>query len=318
MAVRYPPMNSLRAFEAAARTLSFTKAADELFVTQAAVSHQIKTLEDALGVKLFKRLNRALLLTEEGQTFLPTVRDALDTLAQGVRKLSQVEATGALNVTTLPSLASGWLVPRLSRFRALHPEIDVRLTAVERLVDFDRDEVDVAIRYGPGVYIGLASDKFMEEEIYPVCSPRLTQEGPHPLITPDDLKHHTLLHDDFYIEWKTWLKAADITDVDADHGPFFDMSALVFQAAIDGQGVALGRSSLVAGAIEAGLLVRPFELTLPNNWAYYIVCPPDNYERPKVKAFREWLIQEALDQGMAPRSETSPSITGKDRSVKIW
>ncbi len=320
MATRLPPLNTLRAFEAAARNMSFTKAAEELFVTQAAVSHQIKSLEEALGVKLFKRLNRALLLTEEGQTFLPNVRQALDLVAQGVSKLARVEATGALNVSTLPSLAAGWLVPRLSRFRQEHPEIDVRLTAGERLVDFARDDVDVAIRYGRGKYADLVSERFMEEEIFPVCSPALIESGEHPLKTPDDLKYHTLLHDDMPTPagWDEWLNAAGVTGVDAALGPYFDMSALVIQAAVQGQGVALGRSTLAQEALNAGLLVRPFDLTLPIDYAYYIVCPPDYYDRPKVRAFREWLLAEAEQLGARPKSKSHNDATSDSKDVRLW
>jgi len=318
MATRLPPLNTLRAFEAAARHMSFTKAADELFVTQAAVSHQIKTLEDALGVKLFKRLNRALLLTEEGQTFIPSVRQALDLLMQGVNKISQVEATGALNVSTLPSFAAGWLVARLDRFRKKHPEIDVRLTAGERLVDFARDDVDLAIRYGQGRYTDLISDRFMEEEVFPVCSPTLLEDGPHPLKTPEDLKYHTLLHDDMKVGWAQWLDAAGITGVNPKQGPYFDMSALVIQAAIQGQGVALGRSTLAASALESGLLVKPFDLTIPIDYAYFIVCPPEYYNRPKVRAFREWLFEEAEKAGVraALRDDVSPPDKTKD--IRLW
>ncbi len=318
MATRLPPLNTLRAFEAAARHMSFTKAAEELFVTQAAVSHQIKTLEDALGVKLFKRLNRALLLTEEGQTFIPSVRQALELLMQGVNKISQVEATGALNVSTLPSFAAGWLVARLDRFRKIHPEIDVRLTAGERLVDFARDDVDMAIRYGQGRYTDLISDRFMEEEVFPVCSPTLLEDGPHPLKTPDDLKYHTLLHDDMKVGWAQWLAAAGIEGVNPNHGPYFDMSALVIQAAIQGQGVALGRSTLAASALESGLLVKPFDLTIPIDYAYFIVCPAEYYNRPKVRAFREWLFEEAEKAGVraALRDDVSPPDKTKD--IRLW
>lgn len=318
MVSRLPPLNTLRAFEAAARHMSFTKAADELFVTQAAVSHQIKTLEDALGVKLFKRLNRALLLTEEGQTFIPPVRQALDLLMQGVNKISQVEATGALNVTTLPSFAAGWLVPRLDRFRKAHPEIDVRLTAGAQLVDFAREDVDVAVRYGRGKYADLISERFMEEEIFPVCSPKLLEEGDHPLRTLEDLRYHTLLHDDMPTGWAEWLDKAGIKGVNASHGPYFDMSALVIQAAVQGQGVALGRSTLSANAIEAGVLVKPFDVTIPIDFAYYIVCPPEYYNRPKVKAFREWLFEEAEKAGVraAPRDE--PTTPGRTKDIRLW
>ncbi|WP_425407208.1 transcriptional regulator GcvA [Hwanghaeella sp.] len=318
MATRLPPLNTLRAFEAAARHMSFTKAAEELFVTQAAVSHQIKTLEDALGVKLFKRLNRALLLTEEGQTFIPSVRQALDLLMQGVNKISQVEATGALNVSTLPSFAAGWLVPRLDRFRKKHPEIDVRLTAGERLVDFSRDDVDLAIRYGRGRYADLISDRFMEEEIFPVCSPKLLEDADHPLNTPEDLKYHTLLHDDMPTGWAEWLDVAGIKGVNPTQGPYFDMSALVVQAAVQGQGVALGRSSLTASALESGLLVKPFDLTIPIDFAYFIVCPPEYYNRPKVSAFREWLFEEAEKAGVRAGPRDDPSTPDRTKDISLW
>lgn len=306
MAERLPPLNTLRAFEAAARTLSFTKAAEELFVTQAAISHQIRTLEDALGLKLFRRLNRGLMLTEEGQLFLPPVRDALAMLAAGVGRLRKAEATGALNVSTLPSFAATWLVPRLPRFRAVHPEIDIRLTASEHVVDFAREDVDVAIRFGKGNYPTLRTVRLLGEEAFPICSPRLMREGPHPLREPADLRHHTLLHDDMTIGWADWLKAAGLTDIDPKQGPYFDMSALVIQAAIDGQGVAMARSALAADALEKGLVVKPFDLRLPVDYAYYVVCPPESFDRPKVKAFRDWLLAEAE---RAPAALVQPVIS---------
>ncbi|MDJ0684410.1 MAG: transcriptional regulator GcvA [Alphaproteobacteria bacterium] len=319
---RLPPLNTLRAFEAAARHLSFTKAAEEIFVTQAAISHQIKTLEDALGVKLFKRLNRSLLLTEEGQTFLPPVREALETLQRGVSKLARVEATGALNVTTLASFSSGWLVPRLSRFRQKHPDIDIRLITTERLVDFNRDDIDVAVRFGQGGYANLVSERLIDEQIYPVCSPRLLQDPDKPLRTPEDLRHHTLLHDDMPIGWPEWLAAIGVSNIDTEQGPYFDLSALVIQAAVEGQGVALGRATLAAGALQAGLLVRPFELIMPIKSSYYVVCPEENYDRPKVKAFREWLFEEADKDGVrADAAEPDAAgvvSTGDSQNVRIW
>lgn len=326
---RLPPLNTLRAFEAAARLLSFTKAADELYVTQAAVSHQIKTLEEALGVKLFKRMNRALLLTEEGQTLIPSVRDALETLQRGVSKLAQVEATGALNVSTLPSFSAGWLVPRLNRFRQKHPDIYIRLVASDRIVDFTRDEVDIAVRFGAGGYANLISERIIDEEIFPICSPKLLDDPERPLRAPRDLKNHTLLHDDMPIGWRHWLAAAGVEGVDPNEGPYFDMSSVVVQAAIDGMGVALGRSTLAASALASGLLVRPFELKISIDPAYYIVCPPENYDRPKVKAFREWLVEEAEIAGIlstktergydrAAKNTAFEPKQGHRRNVTIW
>ncbi|MCR9219541.1 MAG: transcriptional regulator GcvA [Alphaproteobacteria bacterium] len=293
MVKRLPPLKPLPAFEAAARTLSFTQAAEELNVTQAAISHQIKALEEALGAPLFRRLNRALRLTEEGEAFLIPVRRALEGLADAAERVRQPQKAGALTVSVLPSFASTWLVPRLARFRQREPEIDIRLSADYELADFDRDDIDAAIRWGKGDYPGLSAERFMTEELFPVCSPALATEGPHPLKTPADLKHHTLLHDDVLTDWRVWLLAAGVDDVDPSRGPSFNYSDLVLQAAIAGQGVALGRSSLAHDALARGQLVRPFDVSLPGDYAYYFVCPDYAVDRPRVKAFRDWLFEEA-------------------------
>lgn len=306
MAARLPPMSTLRAFEAAARHLSFTKAAEEIFVTQAAVSHQIRTLEDALGVRLFQRFNRALQLTPEGQRFLPAVRDALAILSKAVDALQVAEATGRFTVSVLPSFAGGWLMPRLTRFRRLHPDIDIRLDATEKLVDFAREDVDAGIRYGDGDYPGLVSIRFLTENYTPVCAPSLLRDPAHPLRQPEDLRHHTLLHDDMQPSWAMWLREAGVTGVDVERGPWFSHSDLAVRAAIDGQGVALGRSVLTADALADGRLVRPFDIALPGEFAYYFVCPKEARDRPKIKAFRDWLLAEAAgtsatDQDFASR-----------------
>lgn len=306
MVQRLPPLKPLRAFESAARLLSFTDAAEELHVTQAAVSHQIKQLEDALGVKLFRRLNRALRLTEEGQAFIGPVRQALGQIADAAEKVRTQESGGPLNVSCLPSFASTWLVPRLTRFRQRHPQIDVRLSADYELTDFARDDIDLAIRWGEGDYHGLRADRLMEEEIFPVCAPSLLRDSAHPLRAPADLKYHTLLHDDIYTDWRMWLTAAGVSDVDPDKGPSFNFSDLVLQAAIDGQGVALGRSTLARAAMDKGLLVKPFDITLPGKFAFWIVCPPYTADRPKVRAFRDWLMEEvAADEKGGDVGESS-------------
>jgi LysR family glycine cleavage system transcriptional activator len=296
---RLPPLNALRAFEAAARHLSFTRAAEELHVTQAAVSHQVKALEERLGVLLFRRLNRALLLTDAGQAYLPAIRDAFDAIAQATRRLKAQETTGTLTVTTLDSFAAKWLVPRLGRFRARHPEIDVRISTSGGLVDFAREDVDLGIRYGRGAYPGLHAVRFLTEEFFPVCSPALVA-GDKPLETPADLRHHTLLHDNMRLDWRMWLMAAGVEGVDPTRGPAFSLSSLVVQAAVDGQGVALGRSALVADDLAAGRLVRPFTVSLPADFAYYIVYPAPAARQPKIVAFRDWLLEEApRDEGTA-------------------
>lgn len=292
MARRLPPLNALRVFEAAARHLSFTRAAEELNVTQAAVSHQIKGLEAHLELKLFRRLNRALLLTDPGQAYFPPVRDALDALAQATKRLGADEQVGRLTVSTLVSFAANWLVPRLGRYRTLNPEIDVRVTTSDFHVDFARQDVDLAIRYGRGGWPGLDAVRLMTEEVFPVCSPALLRGGP-PLRAPSDLDRYTLLHDEMREDWRMWLMAAGALNIDADRGPGFSNSNLVIQAAIAGEGVALGRSVLVADDLAAGRLVRPFDMSLPGEFAYYVVCPEADAKRPKVEAFRNWLLDEA-------------------------
>jgi LysR family glycine cleavage system transcriptional activator len=287
-----PPLNALRAFEAAARHLSFTRAAEELHVTQAAVSHQVKALEQRLGVMLFRRLNRALMLTDPGQAYLPAIRDAFDAIAQATRRLKAQEAAGSLTVSTMDSFAAKWLVPRLGRFRAKQPDIDVRISTSDRLVDFAHEDVDLAIRCGRGDYPGLQVARLLTEDIFPVCSPALV-DGDPPLRAPEDLRHHTLLHDNMRQDWRMWLMAAGLDDVDPTRGPAFSLSSLVVQAAVDGQGVALGRGALVGDDLAAGRLVRPFTGSLPADFAYYIVYPEVAARQPKIVAFRDWLFDEA-------------------------
>jgi LysR family transcriptional regulator, glycine cleavage system transcriptional activator len=293
MTERLPPLNALRTFEAAARHLSFTKAAAELFVTQAAVSHQIKALEEQLGMPLFRRLNRALMLTDEGQALLPYVRAAFDQLADGVRRLRQGQSTGVLMISVLPSIASSWLIPRLRDFQTRHPEIEVHMTTTDRLVNFAREPVDAGIRYGLGHWPGLRALRLLSAEIIPVCSPALL-EGPHPLRTPDDLVHHQLLHVlNAPDEWRMWLTAAGVKGVDPDRGLKFDHTALAIQAALSGMGVAMGPGPLVDGDLAAGRLVEPFDLELPSNSAYYFVAPEATADQPKIRAFGDWLCAEA-------------------------
>lgn len=308
MSRRLPPLNGLRAFEAAARHLSFAKAAEELHVTPAAISHQVKGLEDYLGLKLFRRAKRAIWLTEAGQACLPDLREGFDRLAAAMSRLQGLDESGIVTVSTTPSFAGKWLVPRLDRFRAANPEIDVRVDATTDVTDFARDDVDVAVRYGAGNYPGLKASMLMSEEMFPVCSPALL-EDPHPLREPADLAHHTLLHEDqrawedAFPDWRMWLLAAGARDVDPSRGPRFSSSELVTQAAVDGQGVALGRSVMVAADLAAGRLVRPFAMTYPMAFAYYIVCPEVAMDRPKVAAFANWLIGEA-ERHMAEAEES--------------
>ncbi len=289
---RLPPLNSLRAFESAARLLSFTKAADELAVTQSAVSHQVKTLEDWAGLPLFRRDGRAVALTEAAAKFLPAVTLALDQLALAGRKLQAVDpGQGWLTVAVMPSFAGKWLVPRLSTFRAKHPNIDVWIATFEAQTGALGADVDIAIRYGREEWAGtgLTSIKILNEELFPVCAPAMAAQ----LQDPTDLARATLLHDELREDWAMWLRTAGVTTVDATRGPGFDDSGLLIQAAIEGLGVALGRSVLVKGDLEAGRLVRPFATTLPGGSAYYLVHSPELENAPKIKAFREWLLATA-------------------------
>ncbi len=292
MARHLPPLNALRAFEAAARHLSFTKAAEELNVTQAAISHQVKGLEDRLGVALFRRQNRALTLTEAGQAYLPALKDAFDAIDAATARLVARDRSGAVTVTCLPSFAATWLVRRLGRFRAQHPDLDVRLLTNERLVDFAREDVDIGVRYGRGHWPGLMAEKLLTEDMFPVCAPALLK-GPKPLKRPADLKHHTLLHDDMEMDWQRWLVAASVKGVDPNRGLQFSSSSMLLQAAADGQGVAMGRSALAAGYLAEGRLVRPFELKLHSDAAYYVIYSQAHAHRPKVKTFRDFLMAEA-------------------------
>ncbi|NHK28319.1 transcriptional regulator GcvA [Parvularcula flava] len=300
---RLPPLNALRAYEAAARHLSFTKAAEELNVTPGAISQQIKALEDYLGVPVFKRQNRTLLLTEEAQSSLPIMRDAFDKLATAASLLASGADQGKLTVSVAPSFASKWLVPRLDSFQAAFPDIDVYVHANMNLVDFAADDVDVAIRYGGGTYDGLTVHKLMEERIIPVASPALMR-GEHPLHKLSDLAFHTLLHDgspdndEDCPTWPMWLRAAGAKDengeiLDGTRGPRFNQSSLVIEAAVAGKGVALAKSALALADLEAARLVIPFDFTTTTDFAYYVVHPPAKAALPQVKAFVDWVLKQA-------------------------
>jgi LysR family glycine cleavage system transcriptional activator len=298
---RLPPLNALRAFEAAARHLSFSRAADELHVTPAAISHQIKALEDGLGVQLFRRLNRAVRLTERGRACLPALRDAFDRMAHAVELARTGPTVGALTVSVAPSFAAKWLVPRLDRFRAKHPEIDLRVSASMHLVDFAREDIQAALRYGRGRYPGQHVELLLRNEVFPVCSPKFLK-GRNALRIPADLKHHTLLHDDTGAtdpstpEWSMWLRAAGVMDVDGTRGLRFNHASMAVDAALAGRGIALAQSVLVRDDLRAGRLVRPFELAFPVEFAFYFVCPPGALADAKLRAFRDWVFAETAAQ----------------------
>jgi LysR family transcriptional regulator, glycine cleavage system transcriptional activator len=314
MAVRLPPLNALKAFEATARHLSVKKAAAELSVTPAAVSHQIKALEDYLGLPLFHRHNRALELTEAARACLPKLREGFDNLLQAVERLRAHKGGGMLMVSAAPSFAARWLMPRLHRFLDEQPEVDVRVSArlrraseggrkgatAERntLEDWLADS-DIAILYGRGDYPGFHVDKLIPLTITPICSPRLVTHPQHPLRRPEDLAHHLLLHDetgDLYDGvpfWSVWLKAAGMDDVDLRRGPHFSHAVLAFESAIEGHGVVATMPVLAEADLHAGRLVTPFALRVPLVSAYYLVCREESAKRPAVAAYREWLLEEA-------------------------
>lgn len=289
---RLPSLNALRAFEAAARHLSFTRAADELSVTQAAISHQVKALEDQIGMPLFQRRNRQLILTDAGQSLLPDLTDAFDRMDAALARTKRRDEAGLLTVATMDSLATAWLMPRLSRFRERYQDIDIRIATADAPVDYDRAGIDIGIRYGRGTWPGIKAIELMNEEIFPVCSPKLLERG-HKLETPSDLRHFTLIHDDMKQDWAMWLQAAGVADIDPTRGPGYTLSSLVVEAAVNGDGVALGRGLLAADRLHAGDLIRPFDLALTANYRYYIAIPESGVDRPKVQAFADWLMEEA-------------------------
>jgi len=296
--VRLPSLNGLRAFEAAARHLSFTLAAAELNVTQTAISHQIKRLEQELGVKLFLRQNRALALTPQARDYLPGIRAAFNDLRLATDRLLRKDNDRVLTVSTLSSLAAKWLLPRLSAFQEAHPGIDVRITTSTALVDFAKDDVDAAIRYGRGRWPGLRADWLMADQLFPVCSPALLTGG-RPLACPQDLAEHTLLHTSggYDDDWRLWLTAAGLPpDISKLPGLTFDMTFMTVQAAIDGLGVAIGRTSYVETDIAKGRLVVPFKIALPDEWGFYLVSPLASADSPKLTAFRQWLIATTRGQ----------------------
>ncbi|TWT13099.1 transcriptional regulator GcvA [Reyranella sp. CPCC 100927] len=302
---RLPPLSTLPSFEATARLLSFSRAADELGVTHGAVSRAVRNLEDQLGVRLMIRATRSVRLTPAGVSFAAEVADALERLAVAASTAAG-RSSSIVNVSTIDSFAARWLMPRLPRFRRAHSGIDVRVSMSERLADFVNDGIDLAIRCGGGRYPGMTSELLMTEDHFPVCSPKLLQ-GRRPLRSPADLLRHTLLHDVFTVDWAVWLQSAGIEHVHSQRGPTFLSSDHAIQAAVRGEGVILGRSALIADELASGRLVRPFEFKLPASFAYYAVYPARALKRASVKAFRDWLIAEARTEAKRGRVTSAPA-----------
>jgi len=288
---RLPPLTSLRAFEAAGRHLSFTLAAAELRVTQAAISHQVKALEEHLGMPLFLRVPRQLELTASGRSLLPVVSRAFDQIADAVATVKSPPASAAITVRLAPSFAAKWLSPRLEDFRRRYPHIDLTLRHSNEAADFARQALDLAVTYGKGDWPGVLAEPLLSIDFFPVCAPSYMQ-GEHPLTNPDNLRYHTLLHDGDYQNWSDWLALAGVASIDAHRGPVMDDTNVLMQAAVNGLGIALGSTQFIGDHLEAGRLVRPFDSTLRSDFAYYVVCPRQHLDRAAVRAFRDWLLQQ--------------------------
>jgi len=291
---RLPPLNALRAFESAARSESFTRAAEELCVTQAAVSQQVKALEATLGIKLFNRERQRLVITSAGREYLAVIRDALDRIAVGTERVVQRQSSGKLTVSTSPDFAAKWLVYRLSRFAEAYPGIELRVFATMQHVDFVREEIDLAVRHGDGTWVGLDAARLCSERLFPVCSPKLVS-GRNRLVKPSDIIRFPILHLEDSKAWSRWFDAAGVTDADVSHGPVFNRASMLIDAAVDGQGVALARTTLAAWDLINGRLVRPFAVSVRVSNAYWIVCPKATTTLPKIVTVRDWLLAEAAD-----------------------
>jgi LysR family glycine cleavage system transcriptional activator len=298
---RLPPLNALRAFDVAARHMSFQKAAEELNVTPSALSYQIRQLEGFLDVRLFERLNRAVRLTEAGERIVPGVRDAFERLAGAMERLKSASPPNVLTVSTGPSFAAKWLSPRLHKFLEQHPDIDIRISANMRLADFDNDAVDVAIRFGAGKYRGLHVEALADEHVLPLVSPKVLEEFGGRL-EPVDLARLTLLHDDSAnflpnaSSWADWLRLAHMDDIDASRGRHFSHADHALEAALDGAGIVLGRLMLSVRDIALGRLVAPFDLMLRPQAAFFFCCLPSRLEEAKIKAFRTFLFEEIREE----------------------
>jgi LysR family glycine cleavage system transcriptional activator len=304
MSRQLPPLNPLHAFEVAARHLSFTRASEELFVTAAAVSHQVKTLEESLGVVLFERRAKSLELTDAGKAYLPGVQQAFRQLAEATHQLHLRGNPSILKVNMPPTFAAKWYIPRLDRFMKEHPKIDIRVSTSAEALDFARADFDLAIRYGKGAYPGLHSELILPVEVFPVCSPTLLN-GPHPLHSPSDLRYHTLLHDESKYsdassnpDWAMWLRTFGIEGIDSTRGPSFWPSHLVIDAALDGLGVALVKKNWVVNDLATGRLVRPFDLSIPVEFSYFVIFPEARINDKSIKTFVDWMRSEVEADNM--------------------
>jgi LysR family glycine cleavage system transcriptional activator len=295
--VKLPPLAPLRAFEAAARHLSFTRAAEELHVTQGAISQQVKQLEEYLGFALFHRRPRKLALTAEGGAFQEVVGNALRQISDKAESLKSSRDSGPVTVSVVPSFAAKWLIPRLTAFRQAHPDIPVRVDANHDRVDLRDGEVDLAVRFTWRKFPDLHSVELFRDRVFPVCSPDLVREGRAPR-TLEDLANVVLLHDNATMwdesacDWEYWARAVGLKNIDVRSGPGFTQGDMVLQAAMLGDGVALTRSSLAELDLASGRLVKPLDISIPCPWAHYVVCLEESLDRPNIRAFYDWLLAE--------------------------
>jgi LysR family glycine cleavage system transcriptional activator len=311
MSRHLPPLTALRAFEAAARLGSFQRAAEELHVTAGAISQQVKALEAVLAVTLFHRRARSLVLSEAGKAYLPAISQAFDQVAQATRHCQAGLLSGNLKISVLPSFASGWLIPRLPDFRRRYPEIELVIDADLHFVDLARSDIDLAIRYSRGDFTDLQSRLLLPEDIFPVCAPQLLNAA-RPLRQTDDLRHHTLLHaltpvsNEPWLKWLPWLQEAGLDSSDWPAGISFTDSSHLIQAAIEGQGIALGRSALIGDQLARGQLVRPFTLARRATHAFHLVWIGDKQPPAKTAAFIDWCQDQAVasdaNEEMLPRT----------------
>lgn len=313
---RLPSLKALRSFEAAARHGSFSRAATELSVTHAAISHQIRALEDDLGAALFHRTGRHVELTERGEKLLPVLTIAFDQIAEAWHQAGARDSA-TLTVSVEPSFAARWLVLRLGKFNRAHPEIELRLLPSADVVDFSREDVDIGVRYGLGGWPDAVSEKLFEATVYPVCAPALL-DPEKPIRKPEDLKSYPLLHEETMQHWINWLEEAGVKNPRwAARGPLFIEASLALQAASSGQGVALANDTLAMADLAEGRLIRLFDIEMPDEEGYWLVYPEGGLKKPKVQAFRRWIREEAgLGPPEAPNPPEMLTPRGRGKAVR--
>jgi len=311
----FPPLHGLRAFESASRTLSFTRTADELNVTPAAVSHQIKTLEERLGIRLFERQNNKLTLTDVGRTYIPSVREALDMIVNATDHICARSEENTLRISVLPIFATRWLIPRLGDVREKHPEINVEISTSYRLVDFNAEDMDAGVRYGGGQWPGLDAHYLFGEEVVPMCSPSLLDTITK-LSSPAELRRYPLLHSARTREyWRLWLTAMGINDINPYTGYTFDNCLLTLEAARAGLGVAMINRVYLDDNLSNGSLVAPFDKTLSQNLGCYFVYPQASAKTAKIRKFRDWLLEICTDAQVPFAPVATPSNAGTQRAA---